>query len=354
MSLIVCPECGQKFSDKAVACPHCGCPTGKQAAVPALARAEEPAVLDTVPREKVIQHLRYAAELEQAVFTYDRACDGLTSKISGLGLRRSIKPPEAPDCTATFVSMMYTMPVFAAILLFIFLLSGGHFWSELLCILSVVLIFFSGEVFCKVLGALAFGTLISAVIGLISVIVEVSNFNKAKNAHQEALNADGRRVANEQRLAQKLIKQRSEILDKTIETQMQLDALYDLNIIFPKYRNMVAVVTMLEYLESGRCTGLTGPHGAYDTFSTEEKQNAIIGKLDIVIDRLDEIRNSQYMLYDAIQEANSTASEICYQADRLIETNGKIAENAALAAYNSEIIRRNTEVSAYVDAFYRT
>ena len=27
MALIVCPECGKKFSDKAPACPECGCPT---------------------------------------------------------------------------------------------------------------------------------------------------------------------------------------------------------------------------------------------------------------------------------------------------------------------------------------
>ena len=27
MALIVCTECGKKFSDKAVSCPECGCPT---------------------------------------------------------------------------------------------------------------------------------------------------------------------------------------------------------------------------------------------------------------------------------------------------------------------------------------
>lgn len=27
MSLIVCPECGKEYSDKASACPNCGCPT---------------------------------------------------------------------------------------------------------------------------------------------------------------------------------------------------------------------------------------------------------------------------------------------------------------------------------------
>ena len=26
VALIVCPECGKEFSDRAAACPHCGCP----------------------------------------------------------------------------------------------------------------------------------------------------------------------------------------------------------------------------------------------------------------------------------------------------------------------------------------
>lgn len=29
MALIICPECGKQFSDKAAACPNCGCPTGE-------------------------------------------------------------------------------------------------------------------------------------------------------------------------------------------------------------------------------------------------------------------------------------------------------------------------------------
>lgn len=29
MALIRCPECGKEFSDKAHACPNCGCPTDK-------------------------------------------------------------------------------------------------------------------------------------------------------------------------------------------------------------------------------------------------------------------------------------------------------------------------------------
>ena len=35
MALIVCSECGKEFSERAAACPHCGCPNdSKKAEVP--------------------------------------------------------------------------------------------------------------------------------------------------------------------------------------------------------------------------------------------------------------------------------------------------------------------------------
>ena len=38
MALIVCSECGKEFSERAGACPHCGCPNEKKKAEPPLVR----------------------------------------------------------------------------------------------------------------------------------------------------------------------------------------------------------------------------------------------------------------------------------------------------------------------------
>ena len=35
MALIVCPECGKQISEKAAACPFCGCPSDAFGKVPA-------------------------------------------------------------------------------------------------------------------------------------------------------------------------------------------------------------------------------------------------------------------------------------------------------------------------------
>lgn len=44
MALIKCTECGKEFSDRAVACPNCGCPTD--------------IILEDIEKEKSIQQKR--------------------------------------------------------------------------------------------------------------------------------------------------------------------------------------------------------------------------------------------------------------------------------------------------------
>ena len=46
--------------------------------------------------------------------------------------------------------------------------------------------------------------------------------------------------------------------------ELALQKHYEQNVIFPKYRNLVAITTINEYLMSGRCYELEGPNGAYN------------------------------------------------------------------------------------------
>lgn len=106
--------------------------------------------------------------------------------------------------------------------------------------------------------------------------------------------------------------------------------LYSLGIIYEKYRNLVAVSQFLDYLESGRCTKLTGPDGAYNLFESEMRQNIIIASLENINNNLGTIMDNQYMLYNALQENNRILS--------------RIEDNTATIAYNTEIMSRNMEI----------
>ena len=102
-----------------------------------------------------------------------------------------------------------------------------------------------------------------------------------------------------------------------------LQALYDENVIFPKYRNMVAITTINEYLVSGRCFELEGPNGAYNLYEMELRQNIVIGQLATVVDNLDQIRNNQYSLYCEIVNTNNIVSQIVDEL-REIKTETKL------------------------------
>lgn len=94
------------------------------------------------------------------------------------------------------------------------------------------------------------------------------------------------------------------------ETKEALEKLYSKDVVFPKYRDMVAMCTMYEYFVSGRCTELTGPDGAYNLYEAELRQNLIINRLDIIVSQLEKLKQNQYMLYQEMCETNRIIKNI--------------------------------------------
>ena len=92
-----------------------------------------------------------------------------------------------------------------------------------------------------------------------------------------------------------------------------LNNLYNEDVIFPKYRNLIAITTINEYLESGRCSTLEGPNGAYNLYESETRQNIIIHQLSTVISNLEQIQNNQYALYTELTRANNQVEEIIHE-----------------------------------------
>lgn len=124
------------------------------------------------------------------------------------------------------------------------------------------------------------------------------------------------------------------------ETKNVLEELYNKNIIYGKYCNMVAIGTFCEYFDSGRCTTLEGHEGAYNIYENEIRQNIIISKLDDIISRLDSIEQNQYLLYQSIQESNQTIKDI---GKELLSKVKHIEDSEQLQIYYSGIAARNTE-----------
>lgn len=135
-----------------------------------------------------------------------------------------------------------------------------------------------------------------------------------------------------------------DLLKKTLDG---IKRLYDLNIIFGKYRDVVAVTTFYEYIVSGRCSDLDGPNGAYNIYESECRANIIISKLSEVVSVLEEIKEVQYMIYSAINNINFELKTLNNTMDKTINVLSSIEYNTTDIAKNSQVIAYNTEKTAY-------
>lgn len=160
--------------------------------------------------------------------------------------------------------------------------------------------------------------------------------------------------------AKKALKQADEQIEKTLgaplaQTRELLEKFYALNVIFPKYRNMVAICTIYEYFAAGRCTTLVGADGAYNLYESELRQNVIVSKLDTIINQLEQIKQNQYILYTELQKSNSITSSIHQDIENILnsveqigDTVQNIAHSSYITSYCAQVTAQNTEALKYI------
>ena len=138
--------------------------------------------------------------------------------------------------------------------------------------------------------------------------------------------------------------QAEQLMKNLIETRHKL---LSANIIFPKYRNIVAYTTMYEYFVTGRCDSLEGPTGAYNLYESEVRANMIISQLSAVISSLEKIKDNQYMLYNELQNANRRLDSLNSTTASMAAMMDSMQGDIATIADNSDVIAYNTAKTAY-------
>lgn len=190
-------------------------------------------------------------------------------------------------------------------------------------------------------------------------IVDCANSNRAIDKENRQIAIENQRiVANNNLSYNGRINEKSKyeeemryLTNVTIkETRELLNNYYSMGIIYHKYQNLTALASFNEYLKSGRCTTLVGHEGAYNIFEEEIRLDRILIKLDVIIEKLEQIKQNQYMLYVAIKDAQDTSKNILRELKTIKNQNvnilnkaGAIAENSYITACNSQITAQNTE-----------
>lgn len=196
------------------------------------------------------------------------------------------------------------------------------------------------------------------IIICIYLILAYLNYDDAKNRNSQIrrrnqwikeTNEKNRSIAEKKITTYNIILKREEQL--FLETKNLLKKYYNDDVIFPKYRYLIPISSFYEYLISGRCDCLEGHEGAYNIYENELRQNIIIGKLDDVIQRLDQIERTQYMLYSAIKEGNKKIDRLTDDVNKTVNSLHNIDNSTAFTAYNSEIIAQNTEFLTWIEIY---
>ncbi len=181
-----------------------------------------------------------------------------------------------------------------------------------------------------------------------------SSVKKTKNKNEKIkqenieINKNNQKYLKIQNKIQKKLEEEVVFLNsKIIETEDLLKKYYEMNIIFSKYRNLICISSINEYFESGRCKTLEGHEGAYNILENEIRLNLIINKLDNILEKLDQIKEHQYMLYAAIQHSNNIIQTIGNEIKIMNNQIEAIENNSSIAAYNSQITTNNSEFLKY-------
>ena len=318
-----CFNCGMELVEEAIFCPKCG---QKVATPPAVVPQTVQDISSTTPTpQQTKEYLQHAMTLEVNRHTMITAKEQLQNIINSLGKHKNFPLPvfKLSSCFEHFWPIFWTVLVIAAI---------GYMISELPLIRAVNVALLVSFGFC----------------GLCVLFKAMKHASKCEQ-RQKLIDLDNQRVAKELEQIRALTMQKKELDDKIAITENLMERYYAFNIIKPKYRSLVPVVTMYEYFDYERCYSLTGPQGAYNLFESESMLNKIIYKLDQAVEMLSKIEQNQHALYSAIKESNYYAKKIYEQAREMVETSKATEQNSAIAAYNTKIIAENSTISTYMD-----
>lgn len=213
-------------------------------------------------------------------------------------------------------------------------------------------------------GASLLGGIGSFFRGLWDKSNDAENYLKAKNNYDVAyaqyerdIHADQERVQIELLVKAILSSNLESLVKQNEKSKRNLEYIYSVDIIYPKYRNLIMVCSIYEYICSGRCNALEGHEGAYNILEMEIRLDHIIIQLDQVIDKLDAIQVNQYLLYSAIQETNQQVAQILQSVNSALngllnfyeqteELSARIVsmeKNSALMAYWAQSIQKELQ-----------
>lgn len=156
---------------------------------------------------------------------------------------------------------------------------------------------------------------------------------------------------NEISLAVPKLEAEKKSMQETYQLTCQtLKKCYEINIIPVKYRNIVPVCMFYDYILNGRTYSLKRNPNAFDEgainmYEDEIFRNIIKDKLDIIINKLDDLREGQRVLCRVIEEGNRQTHKLLNDINSNVT---RVNDNLQTIQYQNEQRNRCLEYMSYV------
>lgn len=301
------------------------------------------------------EYLKTVVNLEKSLYEQNILWNTLNNKLKSLGkVPQYYVSNEKPD-----ILSLGFLAVIGAII--------GWIVGAIVCsvfVISISVIFFESydtDILTKyaLIGTLFFTLICAVVPPILSYSKSTSSYKKEFREKKQMLNRAEEKANYELSVVAPVIRDELNVVARNYHnTKEVLQKLYDLDVIYSKYRNMVAVCAFYEYILSGRCTQLEGHEGAINIYESEIRLNRIICQLDDVLASLDEIKETQRELFNVISDANVRTQRLLESTvSRLDSMDKKMSEGNKLleiTQYNTSVIAQNTRVLAYYEEQIRS
>ena len=315
--------------------------------------------MDNLNAQQLKEYLKSVFDLEGAVYQHQQLVDGyITQRNKNLPsepVKNLPTPPAKPVPRVTTTSQNNTLSAKFIGLALVFALTGFFSLFLIFYPLSIMGEWWADEESCT--SMIIFGIILLPIAIFCFYLImqekkkqkeRIDVENQADYAkYEQAMQSHRIAVANAEKAhsnkMQLYVQRRTDYNRETNEQlqkfdevkttlQTSLTKLYSQNIVYAKYRNLVAISTIYEYFDSGRCTELEGPNGAYNMYEGELRSNIIICSLSQIISDLGQIKNGQYALYEQIRRSNENVTHLLNNIYNAQMLTAYYAEAAAIAA----------------------
>ncbi|MBR3459712.1 MAG: zinc ribbon domain-containing protein [Clostridia bacterium] len=339
---MICKNCGAKIDDGDVFCGQCG---------ESIADAHDTVQNAAMDKQQIIKYLEIGVDLEKQRYLQERTLERLDKEINRLGIaKKYIKPVQKKNNTEIGVYLLVG-PLLGGLV--------GFVSSCVTCIQKWILYNNSDYSFSITLAGALIGLVAGAVIGSCVESQEYTGikkeYEKQMNAYNQCLVNDRQRVETE--LAQRKIieSERQALFIQYCKTREALKKYYSKGVLYEKYHNdFTAIASFLDYFKSGMCSTLgekNGGDGAYNKYEDAVLHRVIINRLDMVLEKLDEIKSNQWEIYNAIKQGNSISDRLLNATTRMAIAGEQTARNSAIAAYNSQEAAKELNQIKWLETF---